>query len=158
MPLSRCSYGAEQGQGALREAVAGTFYSGLRTADEIFISDGSKCDIARIQMMFGNKPTVAVQVRRGFGAMLWRGDRASCYRPVKVAREARVSPSCLLNDLYIHRRESAPRALALCDAALTLGLLIPVIGTHATSFMPLVPQDPSYPMYVPAIHTAIATH
>lgn len=55
-------YGAEQGQGALREAVASTFYSGLRTADEIFISDGSKCDIARIQMMFGSKPTVAVQV------------------------------------------------------------------------------------------------
>ncbi|GLC40261.1 hypothetical protein PLESTB_001633200 [Pleodorina starrii] len=54
-------YGAEQGQGALREAVASTFYSGLRTADEIFISDGSKCDIARIQMMFGSKPTVAVQ-------------------------------------------------------------------------------------------------
>lgn len=61
------SYGAEQGQGALREAVAGTFYSGLRTADEIFISDGSKCDIARIQMMFGNKPTVAVQVREAEG-------------------------------------------------------------------------------------------
>jgi aspartate/methionine/tyrosine aminotransferase len=55
-------YGAEQGQGALREAVASTFYTGLRAADEIFISDGSKCDIARLQMMFGNTPTVAVQV------------------------------------------------------------------------------------------------
>ncbi|GIL82212.1 hypothetical protein Vretifemale_11131, partial [Volvox reticuliferus] len=61
-------YGAEQGQGALREAVARTFYSGprlelpgKRSEDEIFISDGSKCDIARIQMMFGSKPTVAVQ-------------------------------------------------------------------------------------------------
>mmetsp|Transcript_15517 Transcript_15517/g.33670 ORF Transcript_15517/g.33670 Transcript_15517/m.33670 type:complete len:444 (+) Transcript_15517:51-1382(+) len=54
-------YGAEQGQGALREAVAKTFYTNLRTADEIFISDGSKCDIARLQMMFGAKATVAVQ-------------------------------------------------------------------------------------------------
>ncbi|KXZ48553.1 hypothetical protein GPECTOR_27g724 [Gonium pectorale] len=55
-------YGAEQGQGALREAVAKTFYGHAgRSADEIFISDGSKCDIARIQLMFGSKPTVAVQ-------------------------------------------------------------------------------------------------
>ncbi|KAG2427204.1 hypothetical protein HXX76_010921 [Chlamydomonas incerta] len=55
-------YGAEQGQGPLREAVARTFYGHAgRAADEIFISDGSKCDIARIQMMFGSKPTVAVQ-------------------------------------------------------------------------------------------------
>ena len=34
----------------------------MRAADEIFVSDGSKCDIARIQMMFGAKATVAVQV------------------------------------------------------------------------------------------------
>lgn len=66
-----CSYGAEQGQGTLREAMAETFYKGLRTADEVFISDGSKCDIARIQMMFGSRATVAVQVRawrRPYGA------------------------------------------------------------------------------------------
>ena len=54
-------YGAEQGQGPLREALAKTFYPN-RVADEIFVSDGSKCDIARIQMMFGAKATVAVQV------------------------------------------------------------------------------------------------
>lgn len=54
-------YGAEQGQGALREAVASVIYPGIRSADEIFISDGSKCDIARIQMMFGSQHTVAVQ-------------------------------------------------------------------------------------------------
>lgn len=60
--LTARRYGAEQGQGALREGIAKTFYNGLRSADEIFVSDGSKCDIARIQMMFGNKATVAVQV------------------------------------------------------------------------------------------------
>jgi len=55
-------YGAEQGQGPLREGLAAHFYpNGLRTADEIFVSDGSKCDIARLQMMFGSTPTVAVQ-------------------------------------------------------------------------------------------------
>nr|QKY14834.1 Ll-diaminopimelate aminotransferase (DAPAT) [Polytomella parva] len=54
-------YGAEQGQGPLREAVAKTFYNNLCSADEIFISDGSKCDIARLQSMFGPKHTVAVQ-------------------------------------------------------------------------------------------------
>ncbi|KIZ04565.1 hypothetical protein MNEG_3401 [Monoraphidium neglectum] len=42
-------YGAEQGQGALREAIASTFYPGLVAADEVFVSDGSKCDISRIQ-------------------------------------------------------------------------------------------------------------
>ncbi|KAF5836315.1 LL-diaminopimelate aminotransferase [Dunaliella salina] len=55
-------YGAEQGQGPLREGLAAHFYpNGLRSADEIFVSDGSKCDIARMQMMFGSNPTVAVQ-------------------------------------------------------------------------------------------------
>ncbi|KAL6760123.1 LL-diaminopimelate aminotransferase [Haematococcus lacustris] len=60
-PEGYSGYGAEQGQGALREALAVTFYPGMRAADEIFVSDGSKCDIARIQMMFGAKTTVAVQ-------------------------------------------------------------------------------------------------
>lgn len=46
-----CSYGAEQGQGALREAIATTFYPGLVSADEVFVSDGSKCDIARLQVI-----------------------------------------------------------------------------------------------------------
>jgi hypothetical protein len=45
-----CSYGAEQGQGPLREALAKTFYPGLVNADEVFVSDGSKCDIARLQV------------------------------------------------------------------------------------------------------------
>ena len=58
----RRRYGAEQGQGPLREALAKTFYPNMRAADEIFVSDGSKCDIARLQMMFGAKATVAAQV------------------------------------------------------------------------------------------------
>ena len=62
VPHLALRYGAEQGQGPLREALAKAFYPNMRVADEIFVSDGSKCDIARIQMMFGAKATVAVQV------------------------------------------------------------------------------------------------
>ena len=36
-------------------------YSGKRSADEIFVSDGSKCDIGRIQVLFGGGRSVAVQ-------------------------------------------------------------------------------------------------
>ena len=54
--------------GELREALATHFYPGTRAADEIFVSDGSKCDIARLQMMFGKDPTVAVQVWRVSGS------------------------------------------------------------------------------------------
>ena len=43
-------YGAEQGQGALREALCSRYYAEHgRTPDEIFVSDGSKCDIGRMQ-------------------------------------------------------------------------------------------------------------
>jgi aspartate/methionine/tyrosine aminotransferase len=30
-------------------------------ADEVFVSDGSKCDIGRLQIVFGQNATVAVQ-------------------------------------------------------------------------------------------------
>lgn len=54
-------YGAEQGRGELRTAIAEKFYPGMCSADEIFVSDGSKCDIGRLQMMFGTSRSVAVQ-------------------------------------------------------------------------------------------------
>ncbi|KAL1526566.1 hypothetical protein AB1Y20_015274 [Prymnesium parvum] len=54
-------YGAEQGQGPLREKIAKTLYEGRIQADEVFVSDGSKCDIGRLQMMFGNEVLSAVQ-------------------------------------------------------------------------------------------------
>lgn len=53
-------YGQEQGLPALREKIAKTFYKEI-TADEIFISDGSKCDIGRLQLLFGPNITMAVQ-------------------------------------------------------------------------------------------------
>lgn len=55
-------YGAEQGQGPLREKLAERFYpNGLVSSDEIFVSDGSKCDITRLQLLFGANRNIAVQ-------------------------------------------------------------------------------------------------
>jgi len=55
-------YGAEQGQGAVREAVCNRLYASVgRKPSDIFISDGSKCDIGRLQMMFGADVSVALQ-------------------------------------------------------------------------------------------------
>lgn len=53
-------YGADFGDCKLREAIAKTFYSDV-SADEVFISDGAKCDIARIQTLFGGDVNIAVQ-------------------------------------------------------------------------------------------------
>ena len=54
-------YGDEQGLTKLREKIAQVFYPGLVSGDEVFISDGAKCDIARIQTLFGANVKVAVQ-------------------------------------------------------------------------------------------------
>lgn len=54
-------YGDEQGNSALRAKIAEIWYKGMATPDEVFISDGAKCDIARIQTLFGSKVKVAVQ-------------------------------------------------------------------------------------------------
>ncbi|XVE48651.1 hypothetical protein DITRI_Ditri01bG0019200 [Diplodiscus trichospermus] len=55
-------YGAEQGDKALRAALASTFYSNLGIEEgDIFVSDGAKCDISRLQVVFGANVTMAVQ-------------------------------------------------------------------------------------------------
>ncbi|MCR5725630.1 MAG: LL-diaminopimelate aminotransferase [Treponema sp.] len=54
-------YGDEQGLTALREKIAAVFYKGMADASEVFISDGAKCDIARIQTLFGSHVKIAVQ-------------------------------------------------------------------------------------------------
>ncbi|KAF2309035.1 hypothetical protein GH714_000219 [Hevea brasiliensis] len=43
-------YGAEQGNKALRKAIAETLYKDVQVKDsEVFVSDGSQCDITRLQ-------------------------------------------------------------------------------------------------------------
>ncbi|KAH9756743.1 Aminotransferase ALD1 [Citrus sinensis] len=55
-------YGAEQGNMALRTAIADKFYKDMGIeGDEIFISDGAQSDISRLQMLLGSNVTVAVQ-------------------------------------------------------------------------------------------------
>ena len=56
-------YGPEQGYAFLREAIAKNSYQekGVDiSADEIFISDGSKCDTGNIQEIFGSNNKIAI--------------------------------------------------------------------------------------------------
>lgn len=54
-------YGPEQGIHSLREKIADKLYSNRIHADEIYISDGAKCDIGRLQALFGSDVSIAVQ-------------------------------------------------------------------------------------------------
>lgn len=56
-------YGDEQGNAALREAIVKRYegYGVSLEADEVFISDGAKCDTANIQSIFGVDNVVAVE-------------------------------------------------------------------------------------------------
>jgi len=54
-------YGSEQGDPLLRSKIAEVLYKNRIEADEIFISDGAKCDIGRLQILFGPNVHIAVQ-------------------------------------------------------------------------------------------------
>lgn len=54
-------YGSEQGLPELRKQISAQLYNKQIDPDDIFISDGSKCDIGRLQVMFGSHVTMAVQ-------------------------------------------------------------------------------------------------
>ena len=54
-------YGPEQGILALRKKICDVVYKGSLSADEIFISDGAKCDIGRLQILFGPNAKIALQ-------------------------------------------------------------------------------------------------
>ncbi|GAB5031154.1 ll-diaminopimelate aminotransferase [Nannochloropsis oceanica] len=60
-PEGYSGYGDEKGAGMLREKIAAKLYGNRITADEVFVSDGAKCDIGRLQMMFGQNVVTAVQ-------------------------------------------------------------------------------------------------
>jgi len=51
----------DEGLPALREKISAVFYNGKFNTNEIFISDGAKCDIGRLQLLFGRSTRVAVQ-------------------------------------------------------------------------------------------------
>lgn len=54
-------YGDEQGLPELRKKIAHKIYAGIVNPDEVFVSDGAKCDIGRLQVMFGSSVSIAVQ-------------------------------------------------------------------------------------------------
>lgn len=54
-------YGPEQGEVTLRKRIAEKIYKGAISPDEIFIGDGTKCDIARLQVLFGPHAVIGVQ-------------------------------------------------------------------------------------------------
>ena len=54
-------YGPEQGVAQLRSKIAKNLYDDKIDPSEVFVSDGSKCDIGRLQMMFGSSTKTAVQ-------------------------------------------------------------------------------------------------
>jgi len=54
-------YAPDQGLPELRHKIAERFYDGLVDPEEIFISDGAKCDVGRLQHLFGTDTTIAVQ-------------------------------------------------------------------------------------------------
>jgi hypothetical protein len=61
--VALCRYGAEAGQPKLRELIASKMYPGGQVkSSEVFVSDGSKCDIGRLQLMFARGLSVAAQV------------------------------------------------------------------------------------------------
>jgi LL-diaminopimelate aminotransferase len=51
----------DEGLLLLREKISRVFYKNQFELDEIFISDGAKCDIGRLQLLFGAGTPVAVQ-------------------------------------------------------------------------------------------------
>lgn len=54
-------YGPEQGNEVLRKAIAEKIYHNRIDANDIFISDGAKCDLGRLQTLFGSNVTIALQ-------------------------------------------------------------------------------------------------
>jgi len=54
-------YGAEQGQEPLRKMIAEVLYHGRVNPKAIFVSDGAKCDIGRLQLLFGPSAKIALQ-------------------------------------------------------------------------------------------------
>ncbi|MHC6204607.1 LL-diaminopimelate aminotransferase [Breznakiellaceae bacterium SP9] len=51
----------DEGLFELRQKISSLFYGGRFSPEEVFISDGAKCDIGRLQLLFGAGVPVAVQ-------------------------------------------------------------------------------------------------
>lgn len=54
-------YAQEQGLLELRNLITSKLYNNRISSDDIFISDGAKCDLGRLQLLFGEKSKIALQ-------------------------------------------------------------------------------------------------
>ena len=54
-------YGPAFGLQSLRAKIAEHFYASTISEDEVFISDGAKCDLARLQFLFHKDASIAIQ-------------------------------------------------------------------------------------------------
>jgi LL-diaminopimelate aminotransferase len=103
----------DEGLLSLREKISRVFYSGQFGADEIFISDGAKCDIGRLQLLFGAGTPVAVQdpsypvyvdgsvLIGSAGGWEGSGYKGIAYLPCTAANDyfpdlSRLPPGCLI--------------------------------------------------------------
>jgi LL-diaminopimelate aminotransferase len=89
-------YGDEQGNEALKRKINEIKYGGRFSLDEIFISDGAKCDTANIQQIFSQDAIVALQnpaypVYEGSNVIAGRTGRAN---PVTGEFEGLVYMPC----------------------------------------------------------------
>jgi LL-diaminopimelate aminotransferase len=60
-PDGYSGYGPDAGIKELRHAISQKIYNNHVSPDDIFISDGAKCDIGRLQLLFGPDATIALQ-------------------------------------------------------------------------------------------------
>ena len=60
-PEGYTGYGPDQGEPLLRNKLSQRMYNDLIKPEEIFISDGAKCDCGRLLLLFGPDTTIAVQ-------------------------------------------------------------------------------------------------
>jgi len=60
-PQGYMGYGPSEGWLSLREKISSIFYKGYISADEIFVSDGAKSDISRLQLLFSPNCRIALQ-------------------------------------------------------------------------------------------------
>ena len=113
-------YGPEQGYAFLREAIAKGDYAvrGVEiSADEIFVSDGSKCDVGAIQELFGRDTVVAVMdpVYPVYVDTNVMAGRAGEYNPGKNGYENIVYLPCTEQNNFVPELPQAPvDVLYLC--------------------------------------------
>lgn len=60
-PDTYTGYGDVAGLSSLREKISSVVYDSLIDSEEVFISDGSKCDLGRLQFLFGSNVSIGLQ-------------------------------------------------------------------------------------------------